>query len=79
VLNRGDALSQVFQQSEDYAAFIPIVGESSVRLPLSLLAYPMPTIALTEAALVLLRRRHGVIAEKNPLRLPRGKGGERFA
>jgi hypothetical protein len=56
VLNRGNARSQVFHQTEDYAAFIQIVGETSVRLPLSLLAYPMPKIALTEAALVLLRR-----------------------
>jgi hypothetical protein len=39
VLNRGNARSRVFHQPDDYAAFIQIIGESSVRLPLELLAY----------------------------------------
>ena len=39
VLNRGNARSQVFHKPGDYAAFLGMVGESSVRLPMGLLGY----------------------------------------
>jgi putative transposase len=39
VLNRGNARSEVFHKEGDYEAFLRAVGESSVRLPMRLLAY----------------------------------------
>jgi len=39
VLNRGNARSQVFHKEGDYAAFLQAMSESSVRLPMRLLAY----------------------------------------
>jgi putative transposase len=39
VLNRGNARSEVFHKPADYAAFLQAIGESSVRLPMGLLAY----------------------------------------
>jgi putative transposase len=39
VLNRGNARSEVFHKPEDYAAFLQALSESSVRLPMGLLAY----------------------------------------
>ena len=39
VLNRGNAWAEVFHKPEDYAAFLRALNESSVRLPLRLLAY----------------------------------------
>ena len=39
VLNRGNARSQVFHKPDDYAAFLQALSESSVRLPMDLLAY----------------------------------------
>ena len=38
-MNRGNARSEVFHKPGDYAAFLQAVGESSVRLPMRLLAY----------------------------------------
>ena len=39
VLNQGNGRSQVFHKSEDYAAFLQAVTQSSVRLPMGVLAY----------------------------------------
>jgi putative transposase len=39
VLNRGNARSEVFHQSGDFSAFLQVIGESSVRIPMGLLAY----------------------------------------
>jgi len=39
VLNRGNARSEVFHKPEDYSAFFQALNESSVRLPMRLLAY----------------------------------------
>lgn len=39
VLNRGNARSEVFHKPEDYSAFLHALSESSVRLPMRLLAY----------------------------------------
>ena len=39
VLNRGNARSEVFHKEGDYAAFLQAMKESSVRLPMRLLAY----------------------------------------
>jgi putative transposase len=39
VLNRGNARSQVFHKPADYAAFLQILCEASLRLPMRLLAY----------------------------------------
>lgn len=39
VLNRGNARAEVFHKAEDYEAFLRVVGESSLRLPMRLLAY----------------------------------------
>lgn len=39
VLNRGNARSQVFHKPEDFAAFLWILSEASLRLPMPLLAY----------------------------------------
>lgn len=39
VLNRGNARAEVFHKTEDYAAFLGLVSESSVRLPMRLLGY----------------------------------------
>jgi putative transposase len=39
VLNRGNARSQVFHQGADDAAFLQILGEASLRLPMPLRAY----------------------------------------
>jgi putative transposase len=39
VLNRGNARSQVFHKPGDFSAFLAMIGESSVRLPMRLLGY----------------------------------------
>jgi putative transposase len=39
VLNRGNARSEVFHRPGDFSAFLQVIGESSVRLPMGLLAY----------------------------------------
>ena len=39
VLNRGNARSEVFHKPADYVAFLQAISESSVRLPMRLLAY----------------------------------------
>jgi REP-associated tyrosine transposase len=39
VLNRGNARAQVFHKPADYAAFLQIIGEASLRLPMAMLAY----------------------------------------
>jgi REP element-mobilizing transposase RayT len=39
ILNRGNARAQVFQRPEDYDAFIGMMGEASVRIPMRILAY----------------------------------------
>ena len=39
VLNRGNARSEVFHKPGDYKAFLQTISESSVRLPMRLLAY----------------------------------------
>ena len=39
VMNRGNARAEVFHQSGDYSAFLQVIVESSVRLPMGLLAY----------------------------------------
>ncbi len=46
VLNRGNALSEVFHWPGDFSAFLHVIGESSVRLPMGLLAYWRSTRAL---------------------------------
>jgi hypothetical protein len=38
-LNRGNARSRVFHQQEDYSAFLKIICESSMRLPMGPLTY----------------------------------------
>jgi putative transposase len=39
VLNRGNARSEVFHKPADYAAFLQIIREASLRLPMRMLAY----------------------------------------
>jgi putative transposase len=39
VLNRGNARSEVFHKAGDFSAFLEVIGESSVRLPMAMLAY----------------------------------------
>jgi putative transposase len=39
VLNRGNARSTVFHKAEDYGAFIEMMAEASVRVPMRILAY----------------------------------------
>ena len=39
VLNRGNAGSEVFHEVADYAAFLQVIHEASLRLPMPLLAY----------------------------------------
>jgi putative transposase len=39
VINRGNARAAVFHKSADYAAFVEIMAEASVRVPMRLLAY----------------------------------------
>ena len=43
VLNRGNGRPEVFHKDEDYAAFLHAMGESSVRLPMRLIAYCLMT------------------------------------
>src|SRR5438270_10504833 len=39
VLNRGNARSEVFHKTGDFTAFLQMINECSVRLPMRLLAY----------------------------------------
>ncbi len=39
VLNRGNARAEVFHKPADHAAFLQIMAESSIRLPMRVLAY----------------------------------------
>ena len=39
VLNRGNRRAEVFHKDGDYAAFLGMVAEASIRLPLPVLAY----------------------------------------
>ena len=39
VLNRGNARSAVFHKLDDYRAFVEIMAEASVRIPMRILAY----------------------------------------
>ena len=39
VLNRGNGRAEVFPKDEDYAAFLQAMVESSVRLPMRVMAY----------------------------------------
>jgi putative transposase len=39
VLNRGNARSTVFHKPDDYRAFVEIMAEASVRIPMRILAY----------------------------------------
>ncbi len=39
VLNRGNARTTVFHRSEDYDAFLELMAEASVRVPMRVLAY----------------------------------------
>ena len=39
VLNRGNARSAVFHKPDDYRAFVEIMAEASVRIPMRILAY----------------------------------------
>ena len=39
VLNRGNARSEVFHKTADFSAFLQLIGEASVRLPMGLLGY----------------------------------------
>lgn len=39
VLNRGNAKSAVFHKRQDYEAFIGLISEASLRIPMRILAY----------------------------------------
>jgi putative transposase len=39
VLNRGNGRATVFRKQEDYRAFIALIGEAGIRVPMRLLAY----------------------------------------
>jgi putative transposase len=39
VLNRGNARAQVFHKPEDYHAFLEMIGEATIRIPMRVLAY----------------------------------------
>jgi putative transposase len=39
VLNRGNARSEVFQEEDDFRAFLDAVGEAGLRVPMRRLAY----------------------------------------
>jgi len=43
VLNRGNARQDVFHKDGDFAAFLKLIGQSSQRLPMRLLAYCLLT------------------------------------
>jgi len=60
VLNRGNARSAVFHKPGDYAAFLHIICEASLRLPLPMLAYclmPNHRVAMVEPQRCPLGRR----------------------
>jgi putative transposase len=39
VLNRGNARARVFRKLHDYKAFIGLIGEARLRVPMRLIAY----------------------------------------
>jgi len=39
VLNRGNARAVVFHKPEDYATFLDLIGEATIRIPMRILAY----------------------------------------
>src|SRR5271157_3324884 len=41
VINRGNARAEVFHKEEDLAAFVRIMGESCIRVPMRVVAYSL--------------------------------------
>jgi putative transposase len=39
VLNRGDTRACVFRKPQDYEAFIALIGQAGLRVPMRLIAY----------------------------------------